>query len=59
MRIATTTTHIVPERLVFLVPEVPALLRAKILWVIDNGEHFYKRDYKAFRNTEQVCQMEL
>ncbi|MBQ2293716.1 MAG: hypothetical protein II245_08610 [Bacteroidaceae bacterium] len=41
------------------VPEVPALLRTKILWVIDNSEHFYKRHYEAFRKTGRVCWMEL
>lgn len=41
------------------VPEVPALLRTKILWVIDNSEHFYKRRYEAFRKTGRVCWMEL
>ncbi len=41
------------------VPMVPALLRAKILWVIDNSENFYKRHYEAFRKTGRVCWMEL
>ena len=41
------------------VPEVPALLRTKILWVIDNAESFYKRHYEAFRKTGRVCWMEL
>ena len=41
------------------VPEVPALLRTKILWVIDNSESFYKRHYEAFRKTGRVCWMEL
>lgn len=41
------------------VPEVPALLRTKILWVIDNSEYFYKRHYEAFRKTGRVCGMEL
>ncbi len=41
------------------VPKVPALLRAKILWVIDNAENFYKRHYEAFRKTGRVCWMEL
>ena len=41
------------------VPKVPALLRTKILWVIDNSEYFYKRHYEAFRKTGRVCQMEL
>ena len=40
-------------------PEVPALLRTKILWVIDNAEYFYKRHYEAFRKTGRVCWMEL
>lgn len=41
------------------VPKVPALLRTKILWVIDNSEYFYKRHYEAFRKTGRVCWMEL
>ena len=41
------------------VPKVPPLLRAKILWVIDNAENFYKRHYEAFRKTGRVCWMEL
>lgn len=41
------------------VPKVPPLLRAKILWVIDNSENFYKRHYEAFRKTGRVCWMEL
>jgi predicted metal-dependent peptidase len=41
------------------VPKVPALLRAKILWVIDNAESFYKRYYEDFRKTGRVCWMEL
>ena len=41
------------------VPKVPALLRAKILWVIDNAENFYKRHYEAFRKTGRVCWLEL
>jgi predicted metal-dependent peptidase len=41
------------------VPKVPALLRAKILWVIDNAENFYKRHYEDFRKTGRVCWMEL
>jgi predicted metal-dependent peptidase len=41
------------------VPKVPALLRAKILWVIDNAESFYKRHYEDFRKTGRVCWMEL
>ena len=41
------------------VPEVPTLLRTKILWVIDNSEYFYKRHYEAFRKTGRVCWMEL
>lgn len=41
------------------VPKVPALLRTKILWVIDNAEYFYKRHYEAFRKTGRVCWMEL
>lgn len=41
------------------VPKVPALLRTKILWVIDNSEFFYKRHYEAFRKTGRVCWMEL
>ena len=41
------------------VPKVPPLLRAKILWVIDNAENFYKRHYEAFRKTGRVCRMEL
>ena len=41
------------------VPKVTALLRAKILWVIDNAENFYKRHYEAFRKTGRVCWMEL
>ena len=41
------------------VPEVPALLRTKILWVIDNSEYFYKRHYETFRKTGRVCWMEL
>lgn len=41
------------------VPKVPALLRTKILWVIDNSESFYKRHYEAFRKTGRVCWMEL
>ena len=41
------------------VPEVPTLLRTKILWVIDNSESFYKRHYEAFRKTGRVCLMEL
>ena len=40
-------------------PKVPALLRTKILWVIDNAEYFYKRHYEAFRKTGRVCWMEL
>ena len=40
-------------------PKVPALLRTKILWVIDNSESFYKRHYEAFRKTGRVCWMEL
>ena len=40
-------------------PKVPALLRTKILWVIDNSEYFYKRHYEAFRKTGRVCWMEL
>ena len=41
------------------VPKVTPLLRAKILWVIDNAENFYKRHYEAFRKTGRVCWMEL
>jgi predicted metal-dependent peptidase len=41
------------------VPKVPPLLRAKILWVIDNAESFYKRYYEDFRKTGRVCWMEL
>ena len=41
------------------VPKVPPLLRAKILWVIDNAENFYKRHCEAFRKTGRVCWMEL
>lgn len=41
------------------VPEVPALLRTKILWVIDNSESFYKRHYEAFRKTGRVCWMDF
>ena len=41
------------------VPKVPPLLRAKILWVIDNAENFYKRHYEAFRKTGRVCWLEL
>ncbi len=40
------------------VPSVPAFLKTKLLWVIDN-EPSYKQHYDALRKTGRVCLMEL
>lgn len=40
------------------VPSVPAFLKTKLLWVIDN-EPFYKQHYNALRKTGRVCLIEL
>ncbi len=40
------------------VPNVPALLKTKLLWVIDN-EPSYKQHYNALRKTGRVCLMQL
>ena len=40
------------------VPEIPAHLGAKILWVIDNEKSF-KANYKYLRATGRVCLMQL
>ena len=40
------------------VPNVPALLKTKLLWVIDN-EPSYKQHYAALRKTGRVCLIEL
>jgi predicted metal-dependent peptidase len=39
-------------------PEVPPLLRTKLLWVIDN-ESSYKYRYDSLRKTGRVCLMEM
>jgi predicted metal-dependent peptidase len=39
-------------------PEVPAHLRAKLLWVIDNEKSF-EMHYKDLRATGRVCLMQL
>ena len=40
------------------VPNVPALLKTKLLWVINN-EPSYKQHYNALRKTGRVCLMQL
>ena len=40
------------------VPSVPAFLKTKLLWVIDN-ERSYKQHYDALRKTGRVCLIEL
>ena len=40
------------------VPSVPAFLKTKLLWVIDN-EPSYKQHYDALRKTGRVCLIEL
>ena len=40
------------------VPLVPAFLKTKLLWVIDN-EPSYKQNYDALRKTGRVCLIEL
>ena len=40
------------------VPSVPAFLKTKLLWVIDN-EPSYKQHYNALRKTGRVCLIEL
>lgn len=40
------------------VPSVPAFLKTKLLWVIDN-ELSYKQHYDALRKTGRVCLIEL
>ena len=40
------------------VPSVPAFLKTKLLWVIDN-EPSYKQHYNALRKTGRVCLMQL
>ena len=40
------------------VPNVPAFLKTKLLWVIDN-EPSYKQHYNALRKTGRVCLMQL
>lgn len=40
------------------VPDVPAFIRTKLLWVIDN-EISYKRNYDALRKTGRVCLIEV
>ena len=40
------------------VPSVPAFLKTKLLWVIDN-ELSYKQHYNALRKTGRVCLIEL
>jgi len=40
------------------VPNVPAFLKTKLLWVIDN-EPSYKQHYDALRKTGRVCLMQL
>lgn len=40
------------------VPSVPAFLKTKLLWVIDN-EPSYKQHYNALRKTGHVCLIEL
>ena len=40
------------------VPSVPAFLKTKILWIIDN-EQSYKQHYDALRKTGRVCLIEL
>ena len=40
------------------VPDVPAFIRTKLLWVIDN-ENSYKRNYDALRKTGRVCLIEV
>ena len=40
------------------VPNVPAFLKTKLLWVIDN-EPSYKQHYNALRKTGRVCLIEL
>ena len=39
-------------------PEVPAFLRTKLLWVIDN-EPSYKQHYESLRKTGRVCLMQV
>ena len=39
-------------------PEAPALLRTKLLWIIDN-EPSYKQHYESLRKTGRVCLMQL
>jgi hypothetical protein len=39
-------------------PAVPAHLRTKLLWVIDN-EMSYKHRYESLRKTGRVCLLEL
>lgn len=40
------------------VPSVPAFLKTKLLWIIDN-EPSYKQHYDALRKTGRVCLIEL
>ena len=40
------------------VSNVPAFLKTKLLWVIDN-EPSYKQHYNALRKTGRVCLMQL
>ena len=40
------------------IPSVPAFLKTKLLWVIDN-EPSYKQHYDALRKTGRVCLIEL
>ena len=40
------------------VPSIPAFLKTKLLWVIDN-EPSYKQHYDALRKTGRVCLIEL
>lgn len=40
------------------VPSVPAFLKTKLLWIIDN-EKSYKQHYNALRKTGRVCLIEL